>query len=631
MCTNVCLLSRYISNVLELIKTREDKLNDIGFVWNTVTAMWDERFRRLCLWRAQHGHCAVPIAQGDLGIWVSKQRQLKKKRKLSQDKIDRLNSLAFTWSTTDADWDDKFKRLTAWRRRNGHCSVPFNEGELGWWVNTQRQCKRKGKLSGSRQKELDSIGFVWNPSLCSQLQQQQQQERQSHQLQINRETQTWVKEEQEIVSSSDGGNALGKDCNVATEEFRGSGMVGDVDGNDDGEKMMTMMMMTEGGTTKSGTVVGSVKREKSDDSGEKYRKGANEEDEEVEEEDDSDNSDDSDDNEDDSDDDSDDDDSDDDDSDDDGDDDSSDDIDEEEKDENVGDKAAVERRKEERNGDCNCSGNGDDQNSANSKEKLKGNGSVQAHGRNDNKTENQQQNHNTMKPQQTLNNCKQVESKMNVPAPQADDLNSVVQYQQKHDVQHRYHQHRQGDDHGRVNNHTTDDTVNNDDNDAVFVHDMNWGLSLEQQFLPWQVSSRAAAGASASSMPVLLGRDDIDSNASWMYMSQHANGCSGTDNDNICSSSSERDVRDDVQVWGSSSSVSDMWSALHASVVPSGSGDRVVRNGNANENDGGNGTRNGGCNGEMEDVGCVDDNDRYAAEEMWIAEMMEVVRREGPF
>lgn len=126
--------------------------------------MWEERFRRLSEWKRIHGHCAVPIAQGELGTWVSKQRQLRKRGKLSKEKVDALDSLKFTWSTAEADWEDKFKRLCGWTREHGHASVPFNEGELGWWVNTQRQCKRKGKLNQSREARLQTLGFVWNPS-----------------------------------------------------------------------------------------------------------------------------------------------------------------------------------------------------------------------------------------------------------------------------------------------------------------------------------------------------------------------------------------------------------------------------------------------------------------------------------
>lgn len=139
-------------------------MDEIQFVWNTVTAMWEGRYARLVAWKRAHGHCVVPIVQGELGTWVSKQRQLKKRGKLGADKVAALDRLGFTWSTADADWEDKFKRLVAWKAAHGHACVPFTEGELGWWVNTQRQCRKKGKLSEVRERRLDAVGFVWNPS-----------------------------------------------------------------------------------------------------------------------------------------------------------------------------------------------------------------------------------------------------------------------------------------------------------------------------------------------------------------------------------------------------------------------------------------------------------------------------------
>ncbi len=58
---------------------------------------------------------------------------------------------------------DKYNRLLDFRNTNGHSCVPFNEGELGWWVNTQRQNKRKGKLLPHREALLNKADFVWAP------------------------------------------------------------------------------------------------------------------------------------------------------------------------------------------------------------------------------------------------------------------------------------------------------------------------------------------------------------------------------------------------------------------------------------------------------------------------------------
>lgn len=125
--------------------------------------MWEARFKALIEWKMVHGHCVVPIAQGELGTWVSKQRQQKKRGKLGKDKVDMLQRIGFVWSTAEADWDEKYRRLELFKSIHGHVSVPFNAGDLGWWVNTQRQAKRKGKLSREREIRLDRLGFVWQP------------------------------------------------------------------------------------------------------------------------------------------------------------------------------------------------------------------------------------------------------------------------------------------------------------------------------------------------------------------------------------------------------------------------------------------------------------------------------------
>ncbi len=58
---------------------------------------------------------------------------------------------------------DKYNRLLDFRNANRHSCVPFNEGELGCWVNTQRQNKRKGKLQPHREALLNKADFVWAP------------------------------------------------------------------------------------------------------------------------------------------------------------------------------------------------------------------------------------------------------------------------------------------------------------------------------------------------------------------------------------------------------------------------------------------------------------------------------------
>lgn len=79
-----------------------------------------------------------------------------------------FSSLAYNVDTAAADWEEKFAALLNWKERNGgDTRVPFNspgEDGLGWWVATQRQALRKGKMSEERKSRLDNIGFCWNPT-----------------------------------------------------------------------------------------------------------------------------------------------------------------------------------------------------------------------------------------------------------------------------------------------------------------------------------------------------------------------------------------------------------------------------------------------------------------------------------
>lgn len=163
---------RWVARQRELAKKRvlprdrRAKLDDLGFVWNTNDEAWDTRYKQLLSWAEVNGHACVPIANGDLGLWVAKQRQMKRKGKLAAERERLLNEARFTWDTPSADWNEKFAELVRWKELHGDCRVPFNSPSadgLGWWVNTQRQAKRKGKMTRERQERLDAIGFIWSP------------------------------------------------------------------------------------------------------------------------------------------------------------------------------------------------------------------------------------------------------------------------------------------------------------------------------------------------------------------------------------------------------------------------------------------------------------------------------------
>jgi hypothetical protein len=78
-------------------------LNDIDFVWDPHDYKWNEMFDKLVLYREKHGSAMVPCRYKDdpeLAYWVLRQRRsnAEKRKSLSEERINRLDSIGFVWS-----------------------------------------------------------------------------------------------------------------------------------------------------------------------------------------------------------------------------------------------------------------------------------------------------------------------------------------------------------------------------------------------------------------------------------------------------------------------------------------------------------------------------------------------------
>ena len=85
-----------------------------------------------------------------------------------------LDDLGFVWDSHRATWEEKFDQLRLYKEFYGDCNVPTSYPEnpqLSIWVKCQRRqyrlfVKNKGKdanITPERILKLNSIGFVWNP------------------------------------------------------------------------------------------------------------------------------------------------------------------------------------------------------------------------------------------------------------------------------------------------------------------------------------------------------------------------------------------------------------------------------------------------------------------------------------
>ncbi|MCX6981027.1 MAG: Helicase associated domain protein [Verrucomicrobia bacterium] len=128
---------------------------------------WDERFGQLEAFREKQGHCNVPDRfpeNPSLGKWVRWQRF--NRSELAPERIARLEQIGFDWDPFDSAWAEKYSELEQYKAVHGNCNVPQlfpANRSLAAWVAGQRQARNADRLKPERLKQLEAIGFVWDP------------------------------------------------------------------------------------------------------------------------------------------------------------------------------------------------------------------------------------------------------------------------------------------------------------------------------------------------------------------------------------------------------------------------------------------------------------------------------------
>ena len=144
---------------------RYRRLSEIGFAWDGLESIWEERFGELLAYKERHGDVNVPNDRtSKLWRWISTQRIFRKRGNLSAEKIQQLDALGFIWDVIELQWESKFSELLAHKEKYGNVNVSKQGlASLGGWVAAQRMLKNEGSLSEERIRQLNEIGFVWNP------------------------------------------------------------------------------------------------------------------------------------------------------------------------------------------------------------------------------------------------------------------------------------------------------------------------------------------------------------------------------------------------------------------------------------------------------------------------------------
>ena len=148
---------------------RVRQFDRLGFVWHPQAQFPQEMCAALAAYRKQYGDCLVPTEWPEnrrLGSWVSRMRAARRRNLLTKTQINQLDRIRFAWNSRfEHVWDLRLQQLEKFKRRHGHCNVPWDHAPnpaLSRWVATARRQKRLGKLAKERIARLNALGFAWS-------------------------------------------------------------------------------------------------------------------------------------------------------------------------------------------------------------------------------------------------------------------------------------------------------------------------------------------------------------------------------------------------------------------------------------------------------------------------------------
>jgi hypothetical protein len=100
-----------------------------------------------------------------LARWIFGQRWARSRGELSQEQVQRLDKLGFVWNSWEERWQRMLEILAQYKKAHGNCNVPEKwpeDRKLAAWVQTQRNYNKKGKLSPQHKERLEALGFQWS-------------------------------------------------------------------------------------------------------------------------------------------------------------------------------------------------------------------------------------------------------------------------------------------------------------------------------------------------------------------------------------------------------------------------------------------------------------------------------------
>jgi len=165
---------RHLHRTDRLSEDRVQKLQSLDFAFDAAKQQLDERweymFAKLQQYKKKKGDVKVPRHYKEdpqLGRWVGRNRHRGRTGVLEPDRKERLTALGFWWGDKEDryNWENGIELLKQFHQEHGHALVPMDDKKdfLGRWVKYQRLRDKSNMISEEERKELDDLGFVWEP------------------------------------------------------------------------------------------------------------------------------------------------------------------------------------------------------------------------------------------------------------------------------------------------------------------------------------------------------------------------------------------------------------------------------------------------------------------------------------
>jgi Helicase associated domain len=178
-CSGNGIFSKHsIQLTLLFLKERQDKLNELGFVWKRygikkpgekrkdpdttkLDARWMSHYDKLKVFFEENGHSNLLQDHPDqpLYFWFKTQRTLMHQGLLREDRkqmLDKLNLIWDTKETLNLQWEEKFRHASEYKKEHGTINCPhrLETHGLGSWIAYQKRSFREGLIEPDRARRL---------------------------------------------------------------------------------------------------------------------------------------------------------------------------------------------------------------------------------------------------------------------------------------------------------------------------------------------------------------------------------------------------------------------------------------------------------------------------------------------